>query len=571
METRANFILIGAFTLAGILGALGFMIWLANVQLDRQYAQYAILFEDVSGLDGSGDVLFNGISVGKVIELRIHAPDPSQIYVKIEVDATTPVREDTVAQLNSSAVTGVSYIALSNQGAVSAPLTAPAGEVPIITSKPSTLQQLVDGAPNLVAEATRLLEQFTKIVGPENQENVSGILSNLNTASGGLEQALVDFSEITATVADATSQIADFTDRLGALSTAAETTLANVDTALGSAAGAFDAAEGAISSSTGAIDSAAAAFAQAETLMQKDVPVIVAQISETMTTLNTAIGDLSTRSGATLDGFTETAGLLNARLTELETTLTEAETAFAAVTEASDSFDALVDGDGALLVAEARVVLGDAGRAIATIESVIDTDVPAVVADIRTAVDSAARAVEQVAQDITGATAQLDPMATDARAALSAATQLFDRAQTTLVYLDGALVSANSTLATADTTFEAATDVLSTDLGPVLEDIRATSARIRSATDQVADDLPAITSDLDALIVRADDVVKQVQSTLAAAAPGIRTFTGSGLAELTGLSSEARGLVQSLTQLVRRIEQDPARFLLDDRVPEYRR
>ena len=53
METRANFILVGAFTLLGIIGALGFFLWLAKVQVDRQYETYGILFEDVSGLDAA--------------------------------------------------------------------------------------------------------------------------------------------------------------------------------------------------------------------------------------------------------------------------------------------------------------------------------------------------------------------------------------------------------------------------------------------------------------------------------------------------------------------------------------
>jgi phospholipid/cholesterol/gamma-HCH transport system substrate-binding protein len=35
METRANYVLIGAFTLFGILGSLGLFLWLAKVEADR--------------------------------------------------------------------------------------------------------------------------------------------------------------------------------------------------------------------------------------------------------------------------------------------------------------------------------------------------------------------------------------------------------------------------------------------------------------------------------------------------------------------------------------------------------
>lgn len=571
METRANFILIGAFTLLGILGTLGFLVWLAGVQLDRQYDTYGIFFDDVSGLDASGDVRFNGIGVGRVIELRISEREPSKIYVEIEIDASTPVREDTVAQLSSSGVTGVSYISLSNTRPDAPPLTATPDEIPIIPSRRSALQTLTEEAPDLITEAAKLLERFQTIAGPQNQAYVANILRNLDAASGGLEKALTDFSEISDTVGDATVQITRFTEKLDSIGAAIETTLVNVDETLASATGAFDAAEQTITSSAAAIDSAGAAFAQAEALMRDEVPGIVAQISDTTTLLNTAIADLSARSGATLDDFGETATLLNARLTELERTLSEADTAFAAVTDASNSFDTLVEGDGALLVSEAREVLAGAQTAIGTVETIINDDVPAVVSDIRAAVATASDAVERVAADLTGLTGRLDPLTSDAQEALSAATRIFERAGSTLDGLDASLSAADGALASAETAFDSATDLLSTDLGPVLTDIRSASDRIGTAAGKVSDDLPAITADLRALIGRADEVVAQLQTTVTAAAPGIRNFTGTGLSELSRLGSEARGLVRSMEQLVRRIERDPARFLLDERVPEYRR
>ncbi|CTQ33067.1 MlaD family protein [Jannaschia rubra] len=571
METRANFILIGAFTLAGIIGTLLFFVWLASVQIDRQYESYGILFDDVSGLDASGNVSFNGISVGRVIALRISEDDGSKVLATIEVDASTPVREDTVAQLSSQGVTGVAYVSLSNSRAEAPPLTAPEGELPIIPSRRSTVQALVEDAPDLISEATNLLTRFQEIAGPENQTYVTNILRNLDAASGGLEQALTDFSEISNTVGEATAQIGDFTNRLDTIGEAVETTLGNADETLNSATSAFDAAETTMNASLSAIDSAGEAFRQAETIMRDQVPGIVTRISETTDTLNAAVTDLSAQAGSTLGGFEQTADLLNARLAELETTLAEADAAFAAVTEASDSFDTLVDVDGTEFIAEARAVLTEISSAVATIETVIDEDVPVVVADIRSAVATASAAVERVATDLTDATGQLDPLAIDARAALTSATQVFDRATQTLNRLEGSLDVADGALVSAQSAFDGATDVLSTDLGPAMNDIRSAAGRIETAAGQVSDDLPAITSDLRSLIARADDVVAQVQSSVAGAAPGLQNFTNNSLPELGRLANEARGLVQSLNQLVRRVERDPARFLLDERVPEYRR
>ena len=571
METRANYILIGAFTLLGIVGSLIFAVWLSSVQLDRQYAYYAILFDDVSGLDSSGDVVFNGIDVGRLIDMHIYDPDPSKVYVEIEIDATTPVHEDTVAQLSSSGVTGVAYISLTNKSADAPPLTSDDGTPPIIPSRRSSVQQLVEDAPDLITEATSLLRQFQQIAGPENQAYVQNILNNLSDASGGLDQALSDFSDITRTVADATDKISGFSDRLDTLGAAAETTLGNVDQTLASATGAFDSARTAIDTTGTAIDSAGAAFAQAETLMRDRIPQIAAQIAQTVETLDRAVADISQRSGTTLNGFEQTAALLNARLQQLEQTLSDASTTFGAVTEASNSVNTLVAGDGTLMVADAREVLARAQIAIARIETVMDQDVPAVVADIRGAVSSASAAVDNAARDLTDFTAGLSPLAEDTRTAVNGATDLFQRANVTLASIEGSLVSANRALSSAESAFDSADAAITSDLGPVLSDIRAATDQIGGAAAQISTDLPQIGADLRALIGRADEVVAQIQATVRDAGPGIRNFTGNGLNELGRLGSEARGLVQSLDRLVRRIERDPARFLLDERVPEYRR
>ena len=42
METRANFVLIGAFTILGFLGLLLFLMWFAKLEMDRQFAYYDI-------------------------------------------------------------------------------------------------------------------------------------------------------------------------------------------------------------------------------------------------------------------------------------------------------------------------------------------------------------------------------------------------------------------------------------------------------------------------------------------------------------------------------------------------
>lgn len=571
METRANYILIGVFTLLAILGTLGFFIWLASVQVNKQYQNYGILFDDVSGLDASGDVLFNGISVGRVIGLRIDDNDPAKVFTTIEIEADIPVRSDTVAQLQSQGVTGVSYISLSGGTPQAAPLAVNDDGVMIIPSRRSTVQTLVQEAPDLLIEATKLMEQFQKLAGPENQEYVTNILRNLDASSGRLDEAINDFSEITGTVREATSHITQFTERLDAIGATVATTLEQADSTLIAATSAFESADTALAGSADAIAKAEGTFDQARQILDEDVPRILAQLSDAATSTNSAIADLQARSGATLDGFSETATLLNARLAELEQTLAEANTAFIAVTEASDGFDNLVEGDGTAMVAEARLVLDDAKRAITTIETVVTNDVPVIMTDIRTGVARANKAVEDVAANLTNATDQLDPMAEAAQEAIASANALFGRAQSSLATLDTTLTTAQGTLGSAQTSFDAATNVLDTDLGPMVADIRSASDQITQAVTEVSRDVPEIAAELRALIARSDAVVGQIQRAVSQSAPAVDSFASRGLPEITRLAADARSLLKTLSDISRKIDRDPAGFILDGRVPEYRR
>ncbi len=65
METRANFVLIGAFTLAAIVGAFLFIMWIAGYGTPGGRVRYQVIFNgSVSGLTEGALVLFNGLKVG---------------------------------------------------------------------------------------------------------------------------------------------------------------------------------------------------------------------------------------------------------------------------------------------------------------------------------------------------------------------------------------------------------------------------------------------------------------------------------------------------------------------------
>ena len=121
METRANYALIGVFTLAVIAAAFSFLLWFSGAEKPGGRKTYKIIFSgSVSGLSIGGVVLFNGVRVGAVTKIDLLPQDPSRVDALIDVDAKVPVRADTKARLEYTGFTGVASVALTG-GALDAP------------------------------------------------------------------------------------------------------------------------------------------------------------------------------------------------------------------------------------------------------------------------------------------------------------------------------------------------------------------------------------------------------------------------------------------------------------------
>src|SRR6516165_10900565 len=132
METRAPYVLIGAFVLAAIAAAFGFVYWLNNAGGVGKRDTYQVQFQGpVPGLLVGAGVLFNGIRVGEVTELALAHDDPRFVNATISVASTTPVRADTKVGLEFQGLTGVPVVALEG-GA----LPAGSGQVASLIADP---------------------------------------------------------------------------------------------------------------------------------------------------------------------------------------------------------------------------------------------------------------------------------------------------------------------------------------------------------------------------------------------------------------------------------------------------
>ncbi len=177
METRANYVLIGSFTLAVIAAAFGFVLWFQSLHTTKARGPLRVIFEGpASGLRNGGSVNFNGIRIGEVISVKLD--NPRRVVALAMVENTAPLRKDTLVGLEFQGLTGVAAISLKGGEEAAPPVPLDEDGIPVLTADPNKLQD--------VTEAIRATLQNVNKVVADNQESVKNSLHNLETFTTSL-------------------------------------------------------------------------------------------------------------------------------------------------------------------------------------------------------------------------------------------------------------------------------------------------------------------------------------------------------------------------------------------------
>jgi phospholipid/cholesterol/gamma-HCH transport system substrate-binding protein len=177
METRANYLLIGAFTLAVIAAAFGFVFWFQNLGSVAQRTPIRIIFEGAaSGLRTGGNVNFNGIKIGEVTSIKLD--DPKRVVVLASVDKSAPIRKDTLVGLEFAGLTGVSAVSLKGGSIEAGSIPVADDGVPTLTADPNAIMD--------IGEAVRATLQNVNRLVTENQASLHASMENLQVFSKAL-------------------------------------------------------------------------------------------------------------------------------------------------------------------------------------------------------------------------------------------------------------------------------------------------------------------------------------------------------------------------------------------------
>ncbi|MFD0739068.1 MlaD family protein [Lysobacter koreensis] len=258
METKANYVLIGAFTIVVTLMLLLFALWAAKYSSEKSWREYAVIFnEPVTGLSEGSSVQYNGISVGTVETLRLAPDDPRRVLARLRLQADAPVKADTRAKITMPSLTGSPIIQLTGGSPGSPALTdVDRSEIPVIRTEASALQNISDTANRLVARMDQVLSE-------ENVKRVSTTLANIESLTGSIADQREDLralivnarqssEQLEATLRSANGAVTDIdrevVQKLPALMAKLDSTLGKLDSAAAGANGIVNENRAAISS-----------------------------------------------------------------------------------------------------------------------------------------------------------------------------------------------------------------------------------------------------------------------------------------------------------------------------------
>ena len=217
METRANYALIGVFTLAVVAAAFGFVLWFSGAEKPGGRKTYKIIFTaSISGLSEGGWVLFNGVRVGAVTKIDLLPQDPSRVDALIDVDAKVPVRADTKARLEYTGFTGVASVALTG-GALDAPPLPTSPQQPgVIVADSSEFQDLIATARRVAKEASDFFTKTNRLID-DNSASITASVKNAEKFSDALATNPDGLKDFMGAIADLGKSIKPLTVKLDAL------------------------------------------------------------------------------------------------------------------------------------------------------------------------------------------------------------------------------------------------------------------------------------------------------------------------------------------------------------------
>jgi phospholipid/cholesterol/gamma-HCH transport system substrate-binding protein len=547
METRANYAIVGLFTVLVLVASFGFVYWMTNYGNQSQMAPLNVRIPgSANGLSVGSPVRFNGISVGSVRGLTIDENDASFVVARTDVRADAPVTEATQAILEIQGLTGAAYIELSAgqaPGQQSILLEAIESGVPAqLTADPSSVTNLLSTADQILTRANAVVEEIEGFV-VDARGPLTNTLRNTETFSRALTDNADNIDQFLQSVGALSSTFEGLSGRLDTTMAAAEQLMTSIDgQKIDSILTNVDTVTANLSVASGDVTEVVASFrdtaATFETFAStagasiERVDEIVGNVDQIIASVDAAqvglfvdnISAASADARAAIENTAQITERFNARGEDVDrfiTDVTEMADRLNAVSTRVDSVVAKVDT--ALGEGDVRNLLADVQQAVQSFTAVASAIDSAQVNQALTDIASASDSVRQAAEDTRRVTGSFAAREGDIDAFISDVTQMADRLNAASVRVDGVLAKVDGFLGEGDAS-------------NLLAEAQAAIASFRSVADNINGRVGPIAENLE-------------------------RFSNSGLRDVESLIVETRRSISRIERSISSIERNPQRLL----------
>lgn len=572
METKANYMIVGGFVLAMIAAVFAVVLWLAKYHGQEDVTLYYIYFRgSVTGLQTGSAVRYRGVPVGTVRDIQIDSKNVELVEVTVAIRAGTPIKTDTVAQLQLQGITGLSFVQLSGGRRETSTLEPAAGKRrAVIQSIPSPIERVVEGAPELLMQLVMLANRASELLNDENQAKLNNILGNVDRLTAAFAADTDGLKRVVEATPGLFAQISALSERIAHIlhdenQQRISGIIANADRLTASLAANSDALKN-------VVDAAPALLAQVSALATRLAATVdepnQQKITSILANVDRLTGDpeglkkaIDATPGALAEITALTARLRRAldddNLQRLSGVLVNLDRATAVLADEKDGLKHLVADTMATLA-----VLRETGASVTKLAN----DISGTAGRLGAGADQALTTAAKLMSDIGS---QAKRLIDSAEQALAGASRLTGDLGTTVGRISGGVDRTLGDVSSLATT-------LKTDAQRLIADADKTIIALRRTIDQVGEDAQQTvrnasqaTGDIRNAATSFARLAAQLDRLVGENRQPVREFANNGLYELSQFLIDARGFVGNMNRILNQFERDPARFLFGDQAKGY--
>jgi phospholipid/cholesterol/gamma-HCH transport system substrate-binding protein len=185
MDYKSSEIKAGIFIFISVVIFFSFLAAIVGMNSFTEKEEYRIRFHYVGGIEKGSAVRYAGLHVGAVLEVRLTDDGFPGAEVVVEVEKSTPIRQDSKAYMTTIGLMGSTYIEITS-GSPETPLL-PSGAL-IISDDIPGIAQISGAATDAAAELTELLRRLNMVFDDNNRNRISEMITSMNSIAKVTEE-----------------------------------------------------------------------------------------------------------------------------------------------------------------------------------------------------------------------------------------------------------------------------------------------------------------------------------------------------------------------------------------------